>query len=524
MESNKDDDLEMLLKSLVSEDEYSIREESQADLDMQEPDTCETPEFLESDDVADLMDIIGSDHDTEEDDLISRLDGIFNDTEAEVEESKSMKESVENDILSEGSFDISNLQIDDEFKDLLGINDENTMVLPEETAGLSEDDLIRIANIEAELSTPEVEQDNNSFELEAENEELKDFLSMFSDEGDENVAASEIAITSNENINDDNKKNNKIKAPKESFVNKLLSVFKKKDKKKSETDKVNENQQVLDELFDENGELLGDNKKATKKGLFSKVSKKTDSDVKIVTDTSEDMDSYDDFSGIASLDETAESSKKVKKKKEKVKKEKPKKEKVKKVKKPKKEKAEKVKKPVEPHELMKVKPGVVLLILILVVIFSGIPYLFIQFFTYNQAFDSATYYLVDKKYTFAYESIVGISPKSDEDKALIEQIETIMLVQKQYNSYERYLKMNRHIDALDSLIKGISKYDTYISKAVEIGVGEDMENVKSLIVEKLWIEYGLTEDMARSYSLLTDPEQYNYILETYGGRIDDSNN
>ena len=162
--------------------------------------------------------------------------------------------------------------------------------------------------------------------------------------------------------------------------------------------------------------------------------------------------------------------------------------------------------------------------MILAAAISAAAILFIKIFTYSQSFDMAMYYLMDNKYTFAYESVMGVEPKSDEDAALIEQIETIMFVQKQYNSYERYLKMNMQTEAIDSLIKGISKYDKYINRAVEIGVGDHMDSVKALIVNTLWIEYGMTEDMARSYSLLTDSEQYNFILESYGGRVDDSEN
>ncbi len=395
--------------------------------------------------------------------LLSMLDELFNDTEMEVEAEHKLDNSINN--LQEP--DISNLDLDDDLKDLLGMN-EDSAVEQGVAEKLSDEDLSRVANMEAEVDT--LSNDNNGDAV----QEQK----------------------------------------KAGFISKLLSIFKKKSK--NEDVKSNdENQQVLNELFDENGELMGDNKKAKKKGLFSKgePNKQEAAETPVEFDITELVGSEEE--------KEPKKEKKKKEKKEKVKKEKIKKEKPKKVKKP---KPQKVKQPVDPSELITVKPKAVLAILILAALISCVAFFFIKIFTYSQSFDSAMYYLMENKYTFAYESIMGVAPKSDEDAALIEQIETIMFVQKQYNSYERYLKMNMQVEAIDSLINGISKYDKYINKAIEIGVGDHVESVKALIVNTLWTEYGMTEDMARSYSLLTDSEQYNFILESYGGRVDDSDN
>ena len=383
--------------------------------------------------------------------LLNVLDELFNDTEIEVES----KQDEQRDQ------DVSNMDLDDDLKELLGLNEDSPVDLSS-AEKLSEEELARVANMDNDSAS-------NSDEKETDKQQKK-------------------------------KKGN--------FISKILSIFKKKSDN-NESVSADENQQVLDELFDENGELMGDNKKAKKKGLFSKGEP-----VKEETPETEEVD-------ITELVAGEEEKKPKKEKKKKEKKEKVKKEKPKKVKQP---KPKKEKQPVDPSELIKVKPKVVFFILILAAAISAAAILFIKIFTYSQAFDMAMYYLMDNKYTFAYESVMGVEPKSDEDAALIEQIETIMFVQKQYNSYERYLKMNMQTEAIDSLIKGISKYDKYINRAVEIGVGDHMDSVKALIVNTLWTEYGMTEDMARSYSLLTDSEQYNFILESYGGRVDDSDN
>ena len=98
-----------------------------------------------------------------------------------------------------------------------------------------------------------------------------------------------------------------------------------------------------------------------------------------------------------------------------------------------------------------------------------------------------------------------------------------MYVQKHYNSYERYVKMGMEFEALDSLIKGIKEYDTYYAYGVELGISADLDNVRMQIVNALQ-KYGITESMARSYGAITDYVQYVYILESYGGLVNDSNN
>ena len=78
-------------------------------------------------------------------------------------------------------------------------------------------------------------------------------------------------------------------------------------------------------------------------------------------------------------------------------------------------------------------------------------------------------------------------------------------------------------NAIDSLIQGIAEYDEQYEKAVEIGVSTDLDIVRQQIVNAL-MQYGITENMARSYAQISDYQQYVYIIESYGGISRDSNN
>ena len=48
--------------------------------------------------------------------------------------------------------------------------------------------------------------------------------------------------------------------------------------------------------------------------------------------------------------------------------------------------------------------------------------------------------------------------------------------------------------------------------------------MRSRIVAALISDYGITEEMARGYAVIEDYNQYVYILESYGGMANDSNN
>ena len=62
-------------------------------------------------------------------------------------------------------------------------------------------------------------------------------------------------------------------------------------------------------------------------------------------------------------------------------------------------------------------------------------------FYYNNSVSLAKDYYSNEQYEKAYDKLSGIKLNGS-DKTLYEQASTIMYVQKQYDSYENYLKLN----------------------------------------------------------------------------------
>lgn len=481
---------EMIPEDDSKADEY-IRTLAEPDEEMQPAESNGEPEENVPEAVVPDTDI--TENDSEDvNELLGQIDGIFSDVEEETAVETQAEEQHTEEIPQNESeeFDFSNLQVDDELKELLGVESEAELadIVPE-NGGLSEDELAKLAGMEESFDNAQKTE-----QLDVENEEPQN----------QNPSETE---------RDDGGE------PPKGLLTKLTSIFHKKKTEDTASKEHNENQKVLNELFDENGELLGEGK-AKKKGLFSKFRKKTDDVETALEETAASAEVLSDIPEIDNIIPEEETVKK-KKKEKKPKKEKP--VKPKKEKKPKKPKPKKEKVPVNPAELITIKPVGVIIVLVIVAGLTGYVYFFVNSFNYSQAMDKATYYMVDKKYTNAYRAISGIKMKNEEDIALQEQIETVMYVQHHYDAYERYIKANMQFEALDSLIQGINAYDYYFNKAAELGITADFENVKQNIVNAL-NPYGITEAMARNYGAITDYAQYKYILEGYGGNSNDSSN
>jgi hypothetical protein len=475
------------IQSVPVEASENTQEPEQSD-DTQEPEHAEQTEYID----------ITEEESDEYNDLLGTIDGIIADvekeTEQETQENSENPENPENpeneqepvnDTQQEISF--SDLNVDDELKELLGENDVQVdSNSASEENHLSEEELSKLAELEAGEDAQE---------------ELQD-VSLPAQEQQDEDASKDKSLVKNEK-----------KASKTSFLSKILSLFKKDKTEPSQAvEEDNENQQVLEELFDENGELKTKEKKVRKRGLFSKKPKSQEI---VETPIEDEIDTED-------LEDIPEDKPNKKKEKKKPKEKKPKKDKKpKKEKKPKKPKQPKVKKPkppVNPNEIIHIKPAAVIVMIVITALISGGVYLFINSFIYEQAYDNATLYMLDKKYSYAYDEIAGVNPKTEEDEVFYEQVQVVMYLQKEYNSFENYFKMGLHYEAIDSLLKGLLAYDEYYQKASDLGVTVDFDNVKALLVSALEEKYGITESMARSYAAITDYEQYVYILESYGGK------
>lgn len=129
-------------------------------------------------------------------------------------------------------------------------------------------------------------------------------------------------------------------------------------------------------------------------------------------------------------------------------------------------------------------------------------------FTYAQVVTSANDYLNRKQYTKAYQQISGVEIKK-KDEILYDKIVTIMYVNKQYNSYENYYNMEMYPESLDSLIKGLERYQKYKSDANELDIMDDMNYVKSNILDALKESFHLNENDVQYLLGMKSREEYS---------------
>ncbi|BCN30446.1 membrane-attack complex/perforin family protein [Anaeromicropila herbilytica] len=128
-------------------------------------------------------------------------------------------------------------------------------------------------------------------------------------------------------------------------------------------------------------------------------------------------------------------------------------------------------------------------------------------FSYKINISYANHYYERQKFDQAYNELTGIK-LTDKDKQLYKKVQTIMYVNKELNSYNSYYDMKKYPEALDSLLKGLVKYDKYQSRAKELGVSKDLDTIKTQLVKELSKEFRLSESDASSLNKIKDEEVY----------------
>ncbi len=128
-------------------------------------------------------------------------------------------------------------------------------------------------------------------------------------------------------------------------------------------------------------------------------------------------------------------------------------------------------------------------------------------FSYNQSVANARDYFDNREYTEAYNELRGVELKG-EDVEMYDKVVTVMYVNKQLNSYNNYYAMQMYPEALDSLLKGLEKYDNYLEAAGQLGVVADLNYVKDQIIVELQTEFSLNEKEA--YQIIDTVTQEEY--------------
>jgi hypothetical protein len=133
-------------------------------------------------------------------------------------------------------------------------------------------------------------------------------------------------------------------------------------------------------------------------------------------------------------------------------------------------------------------------------------------FSYSLRIKNAENYFERHKYTEAFDEVYGIDLK-DEDIKLYDRIMTVMFVNKQLNSYNHYYDMEKYPEAMDSLLKGLDRYDKYIRYGTFLGVESDLDYVREQIVAELYNVFNLSEEEAMA--ILASESRTEYSLKIY---------
>lgn len=284
-----------------------------------------------------------------------------------------------------------------------------------------------------------------------------------------------------------------------------------------------ENEQIIEDVFGNKSTL--DDSQAPKKGFFAKFKYRLEQmKAKRIEEekAEEEAERLDDEEKQKNkeLKKAAAAEKKEQKKQAGEAKKAQKANKPKKAKPAKPKKVKKPKEPPKPQDILKIKP---LSIVMLVMFVAGVSVLISVLnsaFYYNNSVSQAKDYYSNEQYEKAYEKLSGIKLNGS-DKTLYEQASTIMYVQKQYDSYENYMKLNMKTEALDSLIKGVNRYNSLRSQAQELGIDSKFTAVYQQIVSALQDTFKISETEAAGLSSMSDTDftNYYYRIEEYGKAV-----
>ena len=278
-----------------------------------------------------------------------------------------------------------------------------------------------------------------------------------------------------------------------------------------------ENEQIIEDVFGDKDTL--DDTEAPKKGFFARFKyrlaqlKAKRAEEEKAEEEAERLD--EEESRKKKEQKKAAAAEKKEKKKQDSKDKKASKPKKVKESKPKKEK--KPKEPPKPGDILKIKP---LSMVMFVLFVAGIVVLVCVLnssVNYDTAVSQAKTYYANGDYSKAYSKLNGMK-LSGSDKTLYEQASTIMYVNRQYESYQNYMKLDMKTEALDALIKGIDRYETYKSDAAELGIDDKYTEQYNMIIKALQDTFKISE--AEGISLANqsadDFTNYYYKIKEYG--------
>ena len=189
-------------------------------------------------------------------------------------------------------------------------------------------------------------------------------------------------------------------------------------------------------------------------------------------------------------------------------------------KKEKKPKKVKVKEPPKPGDILKIKPKSIILFILLIAGIIMLIQVFGYSINYNSKVNAAKDYFINGEYEKVYNSLSCMNLSGNEE-TIYNQSKVVMYVQRQYESYLNYRKMNMNTEAINALIKGVDRYQTYRAEGKELGVDDKMKESYDKIINALKDTYKISETEAISLADMSNSDfvTYYYKIEAYGEAV-----
>lgn len=134
-------------------------------------------------------------------------------------------------------------------------------------------------------------------------------------------------------------------------------------------------------------------------------------------------------------------------------------------------------------------------------------------YTYSLGIKYAEDYFDKGRYSDAYYEIYGVNLK-ETDQTLYDKIVTVMYVNQQLEAYMNYYDIKEYPKALDSLFKGLKRYEQYIDHGIKLGVEEDLNTLREAIIGELDDKFNITEKEAKMMTSIEDISEYSINVHT----------
>lgn len=118
----------------------------------------------------------------------------------------------------------------------------------------------------------------------------------------------------------------------------------------------------------------------------------------------------------------------------------------------------------------------------------------------------------NEKYIDAYQTISAVSIKEDE-QALYDKIALCSKLERQIQSYQTNVSMNKKLEALHALLQGLDLYNKKQDEVKALKIQKEFLQMKMQIITYLTQDYSLDEAQANEINAITDEAEYTHRLQ-----------